>query len=61
MPLVTHTILKHKKKSFEKYICFKCLEEEANLEFKSNVPLAYASCQICGKYLLGAKAKHFKK
>lgn len=54
-------ILVKKKKSFEKYICFKCLEQEANLEFKSGVPLAYASCQICGQYLVGSKAKFFKK
>lgn len=50
-----------KKKSFEKYICFKCLEKETNLEFKSNVPLAIASCQICEAYVASAKAKQFKK
>lgn len=52
---------KKRKKSFEKYICFKCLEQEDNLEFKSNVPLAIATCQICSQYTTGAKAKHFKK
>lgn len=50
-----------KKKSFEKYICFKCLGKETNLEFKSGVPLVYATCQICSGYGASAKAKYFKK
>jgi len=52
---------KKKKKSFEKHICFKCLEQEENLELKSGISLSCASCQICGGYQVGAKAKYFKK
>jgi len=50
-----------KKKSFEKHICLKCLDKETNLHFKSGVSLSCASCQICHGYIVGAKAKHFKK
>ena len=53
--------VKKRKKSFDKHICFKCLEGEANLQLRAGVTLSCASCQICSHYLVGAKAKYFKK